>query len=36
MNRKEENNLSFAGYIFQKVCPDYKFLEEMNEIIPCD
>jgi IS5 family transposase len=34
MSKKSDNNLSFAEFIFQKVCPDNKFLEEMNEIIP--
>lgn len=31
-----ENNkeLSFADYVFNQVCPDNKFLDEMNEIIP--
>jgi transposase, IS5 family len=36
MSKKEENSLSFAEYVFQKVCPENKFLEEMNEIIPWD
>jgi len=32
----EENNkeLSFADYVVNQICPDNKFLEEMNEIIP--
>lgn len=34
MSKKEDNNLSFAQYIFEKVCPDNKFLDEMNESIP--
>jgi len=34
MSRKENNGLSFADFIFKKVCPDNKFLEEMKEIIP--
>ena len=34
MSTKESTGLSFAEYIFQKVCPDNKFLEEMNEIVP--
>jgi len=31
---KNDTGLSFADYVFQQVCPDNKFLEEMNEIIP--
>jgi IS5 family transposase len=34
MSEKESTGLSFAEYVFQKVCPGNKFLEEMNEIIP--
>lgn len=34
MGAINDNNLSFADYVFQQVCPDNKFLEEMNEIIP--
>lgn len=34
MSIKENNNLSFADFIAEKACPDNKFLEEMNEIIP--
>jgi len=34
MNIKNDTSLSFADYVFQQVCPDNKFLEEMNEIIP--
>jgi len=34
MGTINDNNLSFADYVFQQVCPDNKFLEEMNEIIP--
>lgn len=34
MSEKKENSLSFAEYVFKKVCPDNRFLDEMNEIIP--
>ncbi len=34
MSKKEDNRLSFAEFVFQKVCPDNRFLDEMNEIIP--
>lgn len=34
MGTINDNNLNFADYVFQQVCPDNKFLEEMNEIIP--
>lgn len=36
MTRKEDKGLSFADFVFQKVCPDNKFLEEMDKIIPWD
>jgi IS5 family transposase len=34
MSVENDNNLSFADYVFQQVCPDNRFLDEMNEIIP--
>lgn len=34
MEAENNKELSFADYVFKQVCPDNKFLEEMNEIIP--
>jgi IS5 family transposase len=34
MGNENSKDLSFADYVFQQVCPDNKFLEEMDEIIP--
>jgi IS5 family transposase len=34
MSTKKDDGLSFADYVFHQVCPDNKFLDEMNEIIP--
>jgi len=34
MSGENNKELSFADYVFQQVCPDNRFLEEMNEIIP--
>ena len=34
MSEIKNNRLSFADFIAEKVCPDNKFLLEMNEIIP--
>lgn len=34
MSEKETTRPSFADFVFQNVCPDNKFLEEMNEVIP--
>lgn len=34
MSRKEDKSLTFAEHIFRAVCPDNKFLEEMNEVVP--
>ncbi len=30
----EEHRLSFADFIVNQVCPDNKFLEEMDSVIP--
>lgn len=30
----EENGITFADYIVNRVCPDNRFLEEMNRVIP--
>src|SRR5574344_1380000 len=34
MSNKDNERPSFADFVFRKVCPDNKFLDEMNEIIP--
>lgn len=34
MSNKDKNNYTFAEMVFQKVCPDNAFLDEMNTIIP--
>ena len=33
-NAMEENGITFADYIVNRVCPDNRFLEEMNRVIP--
>ena len=33
-NEMEENGIRFADYIVNRVCPDNRFLEEMNRVIP--
>ena len=30
----EENGITFADYIVNRVCPDNRFSEEMNRVIP--
>jgi transposase, IS5 family len=34
MSNKDNERPSFADFVFQKVCPDNRFLDEMDEIIP--
>ena len=33
-NEMEENGITFADYIVNRACPDNRFLEEMNRVIP--
>jgi transposase, IS5 family len=34
MSNQNDDRPTFADMVFQKVCPDNRFLDEMNEIIP--
>lgn len=34
MSKKNNDRPTLADMVFQKVCPDNKFLDEMNEVIP--
>lgn len=36
MSKNDNDRPTFADMVFQKICPDNRFLDEMNEIIPWD